>query len=217
MYRLLVLSLILSLCLVSCFDSENFESIHNDSVFEQSSLDRPIWIYRSFYESQNQFYFVRYIRSEFNSPSLAYNLVRRDLHAFFEREAAYLLQPILANVSKNQYTKLHREFKLFLSKQLMATVRNQREIYWEKVSFQKNDTANIGYWYYVLLPVSKKSLRLLEQTFILKKLEFARKNRKKLLIKELEASLGLINEIRSNDKNRHSKLPKDYVLNLNSN
>jgi len=216
-FRFSYLILLLCICLISCFDSDRFESIHHDVIFERSLPDPPEWIYRSYLESKNQVYFVRFIRSEFHSPSLAYNLVRRDLHDFFDREAAYILQPILDNISKNQYHTLHRDFKIFLSKQLMVTVRRDRVIYWEKVTFQKHDRSEIGYWYYVLLPVSKQSLRLLEQTFILKKLDFARHNRKTFLIKELESCLEIVNLLRDNDVKKQSKLPKDYVFSTQPN
>ena len=70
----------------------------------------------------------------------------------------------------------------------------------------------IGYWYYVLLSLPKQRLRILEKQFISQRLDFARKNRKKLIIKELESSLTIIQTLRDNDALRQSKLPKDYVF-----
>ncbi len=208
--RFFCLIVFLSLFLFSCFNK--YEPVHQDAILESSLPKPPSWIYHDSQESKTQFYFVRSMRSEFNMPMLAYNLVRRDLHVFFEKEAEYILQPVLHNISKPRFNALVQEFKIFLSKKLMNEIRTNRTVYWEKVSYQKNMDDEIGYWYYVLLSLPKQRLRILEKQFISQRLDFARKNRKKLIIKELESSLTIIQTLRDNDALRQSKLPKDYVF-----
>ena len=208
--RFFCLIVFLSLFLFSCFNK--YEPVHQDVILESSLSKPPSWIYHDSQESKTQFYFVRSMRSEFNMPMLAYNLVRRDLHVFFEKEAEYILQPVLHNISKPRFNALVQEFKIFLSKKLMNEIRTNRTVYWEKVSYQKNMDDEIGYWYYVLLSLPKQRLRILEKQFILQRLDFSRKNRKKLIIKELESSLTIIQTLRDNDALRQSKLPKDYVF-----
>ncbi|RAP26060.1 hypothetical protein DID74_02495 [Candidatus Marinamargulisbacteria bacterium SCGC AG-333-B06] len=215
MFRFFCVLIFLPLTLISCFHLRTFDPIHEDLILESSQPQPPKWIYQSYVEARNQFYFVNYVRSEFHMPSLAYNLVRRDLHDFFVKEADYILQPILKNISKSRFYAFRQEFKVFLSQELMVSIRNSRIIYWEKVSYQQNSISKSGYWYYVLLSLPKQTLRLIQQRFILKKLEFARNNRKTLLIKELEACLEVINTLRENDSLRQSKFPKDYKFDVN--
>ncbi len=212
MLRVTCLFIGLSFFLVACFNLNKIVPVHQDIVLDQSLPKAPAWIYQSSQESKHYFYFVRSLRSEFNMPTLAYNLVRRDLHAFFVTESEYILQPVLKNISKNRFNTLVNEFKIFLSKQLMNEIRSSRVVYWEKVSFKRNMVSETGYWYYVLLPLTKHKLRILQQQFILQRIDFARKNRKKLILKEYEACLAIIQSLRDNDAVRQAKLPKDYVF-----
>lgn len=208
---------LISLGLTGCFDNSSFDPIHTDVILEASQPSQPDWVYRDFVEAKTNIYFVRSIRTEFHMPTFAYNLVRRDFHEFLDKEVDYLLNPVLKNLSKNKFNTLKIQSKLFLSKKLMVELRTNRVIYWEKVSYKKNRMDTIGYWYYVLLPLPRRSLRLLEQEFLLNQIEMAKRSRRKMLIQELEASLLLLNALRDNDRNRASSLPEDFTFKAEKN
>ncbi len=200
---------VLSLCMLGgCMDRKSGSL--KLTVIQSSHKRAPKWISQERHESKNYLYFMRFLKTQLNSPQFAYALARKELHAFLKEEAEVVLASVEEGPLETTRNQLVNEFVMFLSKNLMEKVRKEDRVYWEKVNEEQLGHEQVKYRYYVLLRLNKKELIRFQRQFLYKKADKAEKLGKRLLKSKIKKALDNLNKKIKIDKDKEESLQDDF-------